>query len=127
MEWAPGLNDARHVVVLTAGFKTPKTGTVTLFARAQSGLPFTPIVQGDVNGDGRGGDRAFIPDPRTSRDPALADQLAVAAGRLGLHRAELPRAIPRRGGGAQWMPRSVDAVAEHPVASADAGAGGAAA
>jgi hypothetical protein len=24
-------------------------------------LPYTPIVQGDVNGDGRGGDRAFIP------------------------------------------------------------------
>jgi hypothetical protein len=41
----------------------------------QSGLPFTPIVQGDVNGDGRGGDRAFIPDPATAADAALGNQL----------------------------------------------------
>ena len=75
VEWAPGLNDARHVLVLSGGFNTPKTGTITMFARAQSGLPFTPIVEGDVNGDGRGGDRAFIPDPATAEDAALADQL----------------------------------------------------
>lgn len=74
-EWAAGPNDARHVVVLTGGFSTPKTGTWTLFARGQSGLPFTPIVQGDPNGDGRSGDRAFIPDPALVTDPALATQL----------------------------------------------------
>jgi len=75
VEWAPGFNDARHVVVLSGGFTTPLTGTVTMFARAQSGLPFTPIVQGDVNGDGRGGDRAFIPNPATAADPVLGEQL----------------------------------------------------
>ena len=46
-----------------------------MFARAQSGLPFTPIVQGDVNGDGRGGDRAFIPDPSKESDATLVSQL----------------------------------------------------
>lgn len=76
IEWAPGVNDARHVLVLTGGFSAPKLGTVTMFARAQSGLPFTPIVQGDVNGDGRGGDRAFIPNPSTTSDPVLAGQLS---------------------------------------------------
>jgi hypothetical protein len=75
VEWAPGFNDARHVVVLSGGFMTPHAGVFTFFARAQSGLPFTPIVQGDVNGDGRGGDRAFIPDPATTTDPVLADQI----------------------------------------------------
>jgi hypothetical protein len=76
-EWAPGPNDARHVLVLTGGFNTAKTGTVTMFARAQSGLPFTPLVQGDVNGDGRGADRAFVPNPDAlaATDPALAAQL----------------------------------------------------
>lgn len=74
-EWAPSNNDARHILVLSAGFSTPKTGTITLFARAQSGLPFTPIVQGDVNGDGLGGDRAFIPNPALESDTALAGQL----------------------------------------------------
>ena len=77
VEWAPNANDARHIVVLSGGFNTSKTGTVTMFARAQSGLPFTPVVQGDVNGDGLGGDRAFIPNPETiaAADAALASQL----------------------------------------------------
>jgi carboxypeptidase family protein len=75
LEWAPSQNDARHIFVLSTGFSTGKTGTMTLFGRAQSGLPFTPLVQGDVNGDGRGGDRAFIPDPALETDVTLADQL----------------------------------------------------
>ncbi|MEO8563351.1 MAG: carboxypeptidase-like regulatory domain-containing protein [bacterium] len=75
IEWAPSQNDARHVVVLTGGVRGDKVGVFTLFARAQSGLPFTPVVQGDVNGDGRGYDRAFIPDPSRETDPVLAGQL----------------------------------------------------
>jgi hypothetical protein len=74
-EWAASSNDARHIVVLQGGFYTQYTGTWTFFARAQSGLPFTPIVQGDVNGDGRGDDRAFVPDAAAEADPALAAQL----------------------------------------------------
>jgi hypothetical protein len=72
VEWAPNQNDARHVVVLTGGLRGEKVGVLTLFARAQSGLPFTPVVQGDVNGDGRAFDRAFIPNPAGESDPALA-------------------------------------------------------
>ena len=81
-EWAAGPNDARHVVVVSGGFNMPQVGTITMFARAQSGLPFTPIVQGDVNGDGRGGDRAFIPDPSRESDAVLASQMRtlLAAG-----------------------------------------------
>ncbi|MGH7602924.1 MAG: carboxypeptidase-like regulatory domain-containing protein [Gemmatimonadaceae bacterium] len=75
VEWAAGPNDAHHIFVLTGGFSTNKTGTWTMFSRIQSGLPFTPLVQGDVNGDGRGGDRAFIPNPATESDPNLAAQL----------------------------------------------------
>ncbi|HEX6252570.1 MAG TPA: carboxypeptidase-like regulatory domain-containing protein [Gemmatimonadaceae bacterium] len=75
-EWAPNTSDARHVLVLTGAFAHRRIGTVTLFGRAQSGLPFTPIVQGDVNGDGRGGDRAFVPDPQTESDPVLAAQIS---------------------------------------------------
>ncbi|MDP9203291.1 MAG: carboxypeptidase-like regulatory domain-containing protein [Gemmatimonadota bacterium] len=74
-EWGAGQNDAHHIVVISGGFATDKTGTVTLFGRAQSGMPFTPLVQGDVNGDGRSGDRAFIPDVAKESDVALADQL----------------------------------------------------
>ncbi|HEY0997889.1 MAG TPA: carboxypeptidase-like regulatory domain-containing protein [Gemmatimonadaceae bacterium] len=75
VEWAPSRNDARHVFVAQAGITTRPTGTITLFTRVQSGLPFTPIVQGDVNGDGRFGDRAWIPDPATEQDASLAGQV----------------------------------------------------
>jgi len=75
VEWAPNQNDARHVAVLTGGMRGDKLGVLTLFARAQSGLPFTPVVQGDVNGDGRSYDRAFIPNPAIETDAALATSL----------------------------------------------------
>jgi hypothetical protein len=74
-EWAPAASDARHIVLLQGGFYTRATGSLTFFARAQSGLPFTPIVQGDVNGDGRSGDRAFVPNAATESDASLATQL----------------------------------------------------
>lgn len=75
IEWSAGSSDARHAIVFSTGLYAPKVGVVTLFTRAQSGLPFTPIVQGDINGDGRFGDRAFVPDPGREPDPAVAAQI----------------------------------------------------
>ena len=72
VEWAAGPSDARHAIVFTSGIFTPKTGAITLFTRAQSGLPFTPVVAGDINGDGRAGDRAFVPDPASVADANVA-------------------------------------------------------
>ena len=72
IEWASSANDARHVAVLSGGVRGTKLGVVTLFARVQSGLPFTPLVQGDVNGDGRSLDRAFVPNPADESDQAVA-------------------------------------------------------
>lgn len=71
-EWGPSGSDARHIVVLQGGGLIPKLGSVTLFSRLQSGLPFTPVVQGDIDGDGRGGDRAFVPRASTEPDAAVA-------------------------------------------------------
>jgi len=106
-EWAAGPNDARHIIVVSGGFATAKTGAVTLFGRAQSGLPFTPLVQGDVNGDGRSGDRAFIPDPGTETNAALAGQLRslLASGSPQARQCLLPnlgRAAPRNGCRGPW-------------------------
>ncbi len=75
IEWAPSNYDARHVVVLSGGIVVPRVGSFTAFSRIQSGLPFTPIVQGDINGDGVSGDRAFIPNPATAKDSVVAAQL----------------------------------------------------
>ncbi|MBC7842365.1 MAG: carboxypeptidase regulatory-like domain-containing protein [Gemmatimonadaceae bacterium] len=75
-EWAPSANDARHIVSMQGALNVERFGSLTFFARAQSGLPFTPQVQGDINGDGRGGDRAFIPSSTLPVDATLAAQLA---------------------------------------------------
>jgi hypothetical protein len=71
VEWAPAFSDARHVWLLQFG-RGGRLGNFSAFARLQSGLPFTPLVQGDVNGDGRGGDRAWVPNPATTSDANLA-------------------------------------------------------
>jgi hypothetical protein len=57
--WDRGQLDARHQFVLRGGFSAPGV-TVTAFARMMSGIPFTPIVSSDVNGDGFANDRAFV-------------------------------------------------------------------
>ena len=74
-EWAPSASDARHIVLIQGGLATKYIGALTFFARAQSGLPYTPIVQGDVNGDGRSGDRAYVPNAATTQDAVLATQV----------------------------------------------------
>lgn len=45
---------------------------VTGVMRVQSGQPYTPRVGGDVNGDGSRNDRAFVFDPATAGDTAVA-------------------------------------------------------
>jgi hypothetical protein len=59
VEWAPGNLDARHQIILQFG-RVFKFFDVTLQHRLTSPVPFTPLVDGDVNGDGIGFDRAFI-------------------------------------------------------------------
>jgi hypothetical protein len=47
-----------------------------------SGIPLTPLVNGDINGDGStSNDRAFIPDPATTPDTSLARQLTELVAR----------------------------------------------
>ncbi|GAB1343496.1 carboxypeptidase-like regulatory domain-containing protein [Gemmatimonas sp.] len=93
IEWAPAWSDARHVWLLQAGHQG-KFGTVSIFGRLQSGLPFTPLVQGDVNGDGRSGDRAYVPNPAATTDAALAAGLrALQAGGSDVAKDCLARSI----------------------------------
>ncbi|MEO7040780.1 MAG: hypothetical protein ABI035_00810, partial [Gemmatimonadaceae bacterium] len=68
--WARSGFDVRHRIVVQAG--ESRGGLVfTMFGRLQSGVPYTPIVGSDVNGDGLINDRAFIFDPRATTGPAL--------------------------------------------------------
>lgn len=102
-EWARAADDARHTVL--ASFGAPirrgnrQYGTFTFFTRLQSGLPFTPIVQGDLDGDGTGGDRAFLGAATVGglaqSGPAWVQRcLTAQLGRIaGRHSCEGPWAV----------------------------------
>lgn len=72
LEWAPSDFDVRHQVQLQGGWTNPRF-SLTLFATLVSGTPFTPLVSGDVNGDGLANDRAFVFSPESAADPELQE------------------------------------------------------
>ncbi|HVG45400.1 MAG TPA: hypothetical protein VM890_11735, partial [Longimicrobium sp.] len=88
LEWAPSDVDRRHSFVAVAGLPLGRAVEVSLIGRGGSGMPFTPRVGGDVNGDGARNDAAFIVDPAHTTDPALA---------AGMERllAQAPRGLRR--------------------------------
>lgn len=74
-EWARGDLDARHMFVAQWVFRPLGDGRVIAFmyARAQSGLPYTPLVASDINGDGLANDRAFVFNPSSTSDTAAGN------------------------------------------------------
>lgn len=71
-QWARANGDWRHQITYNVGYTWHQAVSFTAFGRFQSGSPFTPMVSGDVNGDGYNNDRAFIYDPASVSDTALA-------------------------------------------------------
>jgi Carboxypeptidase regulatory-like domain len=73
-EWVPG-SQPTHSFILTTSARL-WWFNLQVRANVASGTPFTPLVSGDINGDGiAGNDRAFIPDPATTSDSTLAAQM----------------------------------------------------
>ena len=69
----PGLFGGRHTFSLAwYDFPIFDVVYVSAVARVASGARYTPMIAGDVNGDGMLNDRAFIADPSATRDTALA-------------------------------------------------------
>ena len=74
-EWARADLDARHQFVAQWVLRPLGDGRLIAFmyGRLQSGLPYTPMVGSDINGDGLANDRAFVFDPaRNGADPSTA-------------------------------------------------------
>lgn len=71
-EDARGDLDSRHRFQVQAGRAFPRGFSLTMNVTASSGLPYTPTISGDVNGDGFSRDRAFVFDPAAVGDPQLA-------------------------------------------------------
>jgi hypothetical protein len=68
------LQRSRHAFTLRwRDFPIADLVYVSSWLQLRSGAPYTPRIAGDVNGDGLANDRAFVPDPATATDPALAE------------------------------------------------------
>ncbi|HTE45627.1 MAG TPA: hypothetical protein VK636_10320, partial [Gemmatimonadaceae bacterium] len=85
VEWARNSIGGKHAVNVNLYTRVGSLFSVALTGRAQSGLPFTPVVAGDVNGDGLSNDRAFIFNPNAG-DAAIgkgmSDLLSTASSRV---------------------------------------------
>lgn len=68
----------RHIAHLSAEWRPSLRFSLGAVARLTSGLPFTPLVSGDVNGDGALNDRAFVfsPDAAARLDPEFGRGVA---------------------------------------------------
>jgi hypothetical protein len=69
--WARAGTDSRHTV--SVGFNYLFFGAlgVNWSQQFRSGTPYTPMIAGDVNGDGYLNDRAFVFDPASTSDVAV--------------------------------------------------------
>ena len=65
-----------HQIGYSLGYNFFDVLRVNWFGQFRSGMRYTPMVAGDINGDGSGNDRAFVYSPTSAAavaDPALAD------------------------------------------------------
>ena len=83
-EWAPSDFDRRHALLGVVTYPFGTSLEITGIGRLTSGAPFTPLVGGDINGDGARNDRAFVFDPSgsTPESAAMARLLAAADPRV---------------------------------------------
>lgn len=96
VEWARGAFDARHQISYNIGYNLFDAVRVNWSGSFRSGTPYTPVVSGDVNGDGYSNDRAFVFDPATAADPAVAGAMdALLASTSGGARECLQRQLGR--------------------------------
>jgi hypothetical protein len=86
VEWGTSSLDRRHNITTTLAMPISRWADIALIGRFVSGSPFTPMVGGDINGDGARNDRAFIYPPSLSSDAELAQGMArlmeTAPGRV---------------------------------------------
>lgn len=84
VEWTRSSMDARHQVNASITMRVRDLFSFAIWSRFSSGTPFTPVVSGDINGDGLSNDRAFI------FNAATADS-AVRSGMTSLLTTASPR------------------------------------
>ena len=75
-QWGTSDLERRHSILGTVTWPVKPSFELTAIARLNSGGFFTPTVSGDVNGDGLRNDRAFIFNPSSAPDTAIANGMS---------------------------------------------------
>jgi hypothetical protein len=75
-----GPYDVRNRVIVNIGRQFGAAFGLSAQLSMASGMPYTPIVGGDINGDGLINDEAFVFDPATVTDQKLAADLRTLLG-----------------------------------------------
>jgi hypothetical protein len=75
-EWSSGFMP-HHQVRMQLGYwlRRPLDWFFTTYWSVQSGYPYTPLVSGDVNGDGLANDRAFVFNPSAAPTATIANEM----------------------------------------------------
>jgi len=75
-EWGRSGYERQHSFFATVNYPFGTSVELTAIGRLSSGAPYTPMVGGDINGDGARNDRAFVFDPETSASPMLSASMS---------------------------------------------------
>lgn len=70
--WGRSSFDSKHQLMYSLNYNAFDFIRLNWYQSFRSGLPYTPTVVGDINGDGYANDRAFIFDPATVGDTTIA-------------------------------------------------------
>jgi hypothetical protein len=70
--WGRSSFDSRHQLMYSLSYNAFDWVRLGWYQQFRSGLPYTPVVAGDINGDGYANDRAFIFDPAKTSDTLIA-------------------------------------------------------
>ena len=72
VQWGSGDFSSRHQITYTLGYNFFDAVRVSWYGRFSSGVRYTPMVAGDVNGDGYSNDRAYVFSPDAlGNDPVM--------------------------------------------------------
>jgi hypothetical protein len=118
-EWSPAPFAPRHQFQLLLSGAIRRRIRMSLFGRFSSGIPYTPMVADDINGDGLPNDRAFVFPPNAISDSVVATDMVRLLEGAPSHAARCLRhwlgRIPAAGAcRTGWNP-SLDARAEYVI------------
>ena len=119
-EWATSDLERRHALLATVNYPLSDALDIGMIGRLASGAPFTPLVGSDLNGDGARNDRAFLFDPVTASDTAVANGMRalLTSASSGVRRClerQLGAVAGRNSCTGQWQPALDLQVNWHPA------------